>query len=218
MVIWFPICIYWYIFYFVFTCDNIPFRIKFIHWNTKVSNFQLYWLSTISCFSNPHEEWVFINWDLLEFYKVIAFCDLRLLIPMLLIFFFCDLCLLISMSLCYTTVTLGWRTNKTKGNFQTPWNTSQQHPLTLIGILSNSECKLSYCVFVCCFLLGLFIQCCSFLERSPTSDNLVPIRLDIEIDGQRFKDAFTWNPCGMQFLSQPPNLSSVSCFFPYSYF
>ncbi|KAI8526453.1 hypothetical protein RHMOL_Rhmol13G0308600 [Rhododendron molle] len=31
--------------------------------------------------------------------------------------------------------------------------------------------------------------------RIPTSDNLVPIRLDIEIDGQRFRDAFTWNPC-----------------------
>ncbi|XP_075655507.1 chromatin structure-remodeling complex protein BSH [Castanea sativa] len=30
--------------------------------------------------------------------------------------------------------------------------------------------------------------------RMPTSANLVPIRLDIEIDGQRFKDAFTWNP------------------------
>ncbi|KAK4770860.1 hypothetical protein SAY87_031392 [Trapa incisa] len=30
--------------------------------------------------------------------------------------------------------------------------------------------------------------------KIPTKDNLVPIRLDIEIDGQRFKDAFTWNP------------------------
>ncbi|KAF7837616.1 chromatin structure-remodeling complex protein BSH [Senna tora] len=30
--------------------------------------------------------------------------------------------------------------------------------------------------------------------RIPTADNLVPIRLDIEIDGQRYKDAFTWNP------------------------
>ncbi|KAF8387592.1 hypothetical protein HHK36_026245 [Tetracentron sinense] len=30
--------------------------------------------------------------------------------------------------------------------------------------------------------------------RIPTAENLVPIRLDIEIDGQRFKDAFTWNP------------------------
>lgn len=30
--------------------------------------------------------------------------------------------------------------------------------------------------------------------RIPTSDNLLPIRLDIEIDGQRFRDAFTWNP------------------------
>ncbi|XP_047334670.1 chromatin structure-remodeling complex protein BSH [Impatiens glandulifera] len=30
--------------------------------------------------------------------------------------------------------------------------------------------------------------------RIPTADNLVPIRLDIEIDGQRYRDAFTWNP------------------------
>uniref|UniRef100_A0A2P2L8S0 Chromatin structure-remodeling complex protein BSH n=2 Tax=Rhizophora mucronata TaxID=61149 RepID=A0A2P2L8S0_RHIMU len=30
--------------------------------------------------------------------------------------------------------------------------------------------------------------------RMPTADNLVPIRLDIEIDGHRFRDAFTWNP------------------------
>lgn len=30
--------------------------------------------------------------------------------------------------------------------------------------------------------------------RMPTAENLVPIRLDIELDGHRFKDAFTWNP------------------------
>lgn len=30
----------------------------------------------------------------------------------------------------------------------------------------------------------------------PTAENLVPIRLDIEIEGQRYKDAFTWNPSG----------------------
>ncbi|KAJ0980039.1 hypothetical protein J5N97_015513 [Dioscorea zingiberensis] len=30
--------------------------------------------------------------------------------------------------------------------------------------------------------------------RMPTAENLVPIRLDIEIDGQRFRDAFSWNP------------------------
>ncbi|XP_057833633.1 chromatin structure-remodeling complex protein BSH isoform X3 [Cryptomeria japonica] len=29
--------------------------------------------------------------------------------------------------------------------------------------------------------------------RMPTSENLLPIRLDIEIDGHRLKDAFTWN-------------------------
>ncbi|WCJ32002.1 SWI/SNF-related matrix-associated actin-dependent regulator of chromatin subfamily B member 1 [Euphorbia peplus] len=30
--------------------------------------------------------------------------------------------------------------------------------------------------------------------RMPTAENLVPIRLDLEIDGQRLKDTFTWNP------------------------
>ncbi|EEE57715.1 hypothetical protein OsJ_08198 [Oryza sativa Japonica Group] len=31
--------------------------------------------------------------------------------------------------------------------------------------------------------------------RMPTRDNLVPIRVDVEVDGQRYRDAFTWNPC-----------------------
>ncbi|XP_058076693.1 chromatin structure-remodeling complex protein BSH isoform X3 [Magnolia sinica] len=30
--------------------------------------------------------------------------------------------------------------------------------------------------------------------RIPTAENLVPIRVDVEVDGQHFKDAFTWNP------------------------
>ncbi|XP_031498950.1 chromatin structure-remodeling complex protein BSH isoform X3 [Nymphaea colorata] len=30
--------------------------------------------------------------------------------------------------------------------------------------------------------------------RMPTSENLVPIRVDVEVEGQRFKDTFTWNP------------------------
>ncbi|XP_040932605.1 chromatin structure-remodeling complex protein BSH isoform X2 [Gossypium hirsutum] len=30
--------------------------------------------------------------------------------------------------------------------------------------------------------------------RMPTAENLIPIRLDIEVDGQPYKDAFTWNP------------------------
>eukprot|EP00258_Populus_trichocarpa_P049392 XP_024465411.1 chromatin structure-remodeling complex protein BSH isoform X1 [Populus trichocarpa] len=30
--------------------------------------------------------------------------------------------------------------------------------------------------------------------RVPTRENLVPIRLDIELEEQRYKDAFTWNP------------------------
>ncbi|KAK9139031.1 hypothetical protein Scep_008712 [Stephania cephalantha] len=32
------------------------------------------------------------------------------------------------------------------------------------------------------------------LFRIPTAENLVPIRLDLEVDGQRYKDGFTWNP------------------------
>ncbi|MCO5576102.1 hypothetical protein L7F22_029909 [Adiantum nelumboides] len=30
--------------------------------------------------------------------------------------------------------------------------------------------------------------------QMPTAENLIPIRIDVEVDGQRFKDAFTWNP------------------------
>lgn len=30
--------------------------------------------------------------------------------------------------------------------------------------------------------------------RMPTAENLIPIRIDVEVEGQRFKDAFTWNP------------------------
>ncbi|KAL7596218.1 chromatin structure-remodeling complex protein BSH isoform X1 [Lactuca sativa] len=30
--------------------------------------------------------------------------------------------------------------------------------------------------------------------RIPTAENLIPIRLDVDIDGQRFRDTFTWNP------------------------
>ncbi|PRQ30538.1 putative microtubule-associated protein RP/EB [Rosa chinensis] len=32
--------------------------------------------------------------------------------------------------------------------------------------------------------------------RMPTSQNLVSIRVDFEVNGQRFKDACTWNPSG----------------------
>ncbi|KAL9661139.1 hypothetical protein QQ045_025961 [Rhodiola kirilowii] len=31
-------------------------------------------------------------------------------------------------------------------------------------------------------------------DEGPTAENLVPLRLDIEIDGIRFRDVFTWNP------------------------
>ncbi|XP_047951206.1 chromatin structure-remodeling complex protein BSH isoform X2 [Salvia hispanica] len=39
--------------------------------------------------------------------------------------------------------------------------------------------------------------------RIPTADNLVPIRLDIEIEGQKFRDAFIWNP-SVKDLKLPP--------------
>lgn len=29
--------------------------------------------------------------------------------------------------------------------------------------------------------------------RMPTAENLIPIRIDVEAEGQRYKDAFTWN-------------------------
>lgn len=54
---------------------------------------------------------------------------------------------------------------------------------------------------ICIFNRGQYL----YEDNRPTADNLVPIRLDIEIDGQRFKDAFTWNPSG---ISYPPLSSS----------
>nr|GEW28976.1 chromatin structure-remodeling complex protein BSH [Tanacetum cinerariifolium] len=30
--------------------------------------------------------------------------------------------------------------------------------------------------------------------RIPTAENLVPIRLDIDVEGQKYRDTFTWNP------------------------
>lgn len=63
------------------------------------------------------------------------------------------------------------------------------------------------------FTYNLCILCFLKLERSdgsvfllllngrPTAENLIPIRLDIEIDGQRYKDAFAWNPNGIGHLS-----------------
>eukprot|EP00850_Spirogloea_muscicola_P020039 SM000206S06248 [mRNA] locus=s206:30504:33578:+ [translate_table: standard] len=32
--------------------------------------------------------------------------------------------------------------------------------------------------------------------RMPTVDNSLPVRVDAEFDGRRFRDAFTWNPSG----------------------
>ncbi|KAF6167240.1 hypothetical protein GIB67_029878 [Kingdonia uniflora] len=47
--------------------------------------------------------------------------------------------------------------------------------------------------------------------RIPTAENLVPIRLDIDLDGHKFKDAFTWNPSGILPGLYP--LISVACVF-----
>lgn len=35
-----------------------------------------------------------------------------------------------------------------------------------------------------------------YMNHRPPVDNLIPIRLDIEADGQRYKDVFTWNVDG----------------------
>ena len=45
------------------------------------------------------------------------------------------------------------------------------------------------------FSSSVFVVLFFFLR--PTAENLIPIRVDVEVDGQRFKDAFTWNPSGM---------------------
>lgn len=57
-------------------------------------------------------------------------------------------------------------------------------------------------------------------ENAAQVEALVPIRLDMEIDGQKLRDAFTWNMNG-KYLHQPAqkrivcllsNLSAVSSF------
>ncbi|KAI3980879.1 hypothetical protein MKX01_025444 [Papaver californicum] len=44
------------------------------------------------------------------------------------------------------------------------------------------------------YFAGTFPKIQPVKFRIPTSEALIPIRLDIEIDGNRFKDSFTWNP------------------------
>lgn len=41
---------------------------------------------------------------------------------------------------------------------------------------------------------------CKITTNRPTSQNLVPIRVDFEVEGQRFKDSFTWNPSGKSWI------------------
>lgn len=41
---------------------------------------------------------------------------------------------------------------------------------------------------------------CKITINRPTSQNLVPIRVDFEVEGQRFKDSFTWNPSGKSWI------------------
>ena len=40
-------------------------------------------------------------------------------------------------------------------------------------------------------------------ENASQPEVLVPIRLDMEIDGQKLRDAFTWNMNGMWGSAQP---------------
>ncbi|CAD5184209.1 unnamed protein product [Musa acuminata subsp. malaccensis] len=48
-----------------------------------------------------------------------------------------------------------------------------------------SKAPMKFRMRMCLFLIAV---------GRPTAENFVPIRLDLDIDGQRFKDAFTWNP------------------------
>ena len=54
------------------------------------------------------------------------------------------------------------------------------------------------------YLIICYNSLCSFdymdtssaLENAQQTEDLVPIRLDMEIDGQKLRDTFTWNKNG----------------------
>lgn len=55
-------------------------------------------------------------------------------------------------------------------------------------------------------------------ENAAQAEALVPIRLDMEIDGQKLRDAFTWNMNGKDNLQPGPGSvlrvsAHLSCFF-----
>lgn len=51
-------------------------------------------------------------------------------------------------------------------------------------------------------------------ENASQPEVLVPIRLDMEIDGQKLRDAFTWNMNGMWWPTHRLAHSLVSCLLP----
>lgn len=87
-------------------------------------------------------------------------------------------------------------------HFRSTWSSSRLLPPGRQSSLRCAFCYLSPKSFPFPSLLAFVLLSSAdysttrLNSSSPTSDNLVPIRLDIEIDGQRFKDAFTWNPAG----------------------
>lgn len=49
-------------------------------------------------------------------------------------------------------------------------------------------------------IIAKFTLCIQITMARPTAQNLVPIRLDLDVDGQKFKDTFTWNPSGRSWI------------------
>ena len=59
------------------------------------------------------------------------------------------------------------------------------------------------------FTSAFLLHACSYDDKNPAglceaaslSEVLVPVRLDIDIDGQKLRDTFTWNKHGMGLYS-----------------
>jgi hypothetical protein len=68
----------------------------------------------------------------------------------------------------------------------------QRRKLFLYGIEYSSEFVV-FNGFVCSFD---YTDASSALENAQQNEDLVPIRLDMEIEGQKLRDTFTWNKNG----------------------
>lgn len=59
----------------------------------------------------------------------------------------------------------------------------------------------NYCIFLFYFQYSFDdTDPSANLENAAQQEMLVPIRLDMEIEGQKLRDTFTWNKNGMYFL------------------